>query len=123
MVRGRCAKSTGPIVYKIKYWNTMWYKVEISHRCFVNAKKRVVNSVRWNNRGPKVRRIFELELGRWTGFYESEKGQSSSSAASIYTDVKERASLVYKRSSVMIKQRLYLKETAERENWKSRQDK
>lgn len=54
MVRGRCAKSTGPTVYKIKYWNTMWYKVEISCRCFLNAKKRVVNSVRWNNRGPKV---------------------------------------------------------------------
>lgn len=42
----------------------MWYKVEVSARCFVNAKKRVVNSVSWSNRGPKVRRIFELELGR-----------------------------------------------------------
>lgn len=103
MERDRCANSTGPIVYKIKYWNTMWYKVEIRARCFVNAKKRVVNSVRWRNRGPKVRRIFELELGRWTGFYESEKGQPSLSAGSIYTDIKERAFLFYKRSSVMIK--------------------
>ena len=52
----------------------------------------------------KLEGIFELDHERQIRFYESEKGQTSQAAESIYTDTEERkAFLVCKRSSVVLK--------------------
>ena len=52
----------------------------------------------------KLEGIFELDLERQIGFYESEKGQTSQAAESIYTDTEEqKAFLVCKTSSVALK--------------------